>query len=218
MVKVRTNMQSPLRIGLSSGFKPSNNRLKTINAGESISQSHINNLVRTSVKNTLKPSSEYRIKQTEEGTMIKFNGITGYSGYGESPLTAKCTKVNKETRIYVTAGMVNMEVPKINGRYLDQPDTKGELPYLVTSGSGYICIQVNAENTKTFPSDNPQIVFHTGNLANAQGDTSFLIPIARVFVNGENTSFSVFSRGNIRVSRIKAGGNTAQWYWTTYGY
>jgi hypothetical protein len=208
-------MPDPTRIGMSSGFVPSSNRLKTINSGGIIKQSHINNTIKAVVKNTIKPSPEYKIKQNEEGTTLALNTFKNLVGYGDSPLTAKYGN----GKVFVTVGMVNMEVPKINGRYLDELDKNGVPPYLQVTSSGYVCVKVNAENGKPFPSKDPEIVFIAGSLKDGNTDSYCLIPLGRLYkIDNDKFSWASFSRGNLRVSRIKAGGNIAQWFWSNYGY
>lgn len=217
-------MQSPLRIGLSSGFVPSSNRLKTINSGQPLSQRHINNLVRNAVKTTIKPSNEYLIKQRDEGTTLRFLNKPSNLGYGVQPLTANMlATVNEkgvvtERRVFVSAGIVNMEVPKINGKYLDELDSQGKPPSILITGTGFICVKVYSDVGKPFPSRDVEIVFKSGSLDGEDTDNFGFFPIARVFQNGTTYSFTQLSRGNLVCNRVKAGQNTAIWYWNSYGF
>ena len=112
----------------------------------------------------------------------------------------------------VSPGTVNRIIPKIGSVYLDAA-TK---PQLTVTVSGYICVQLTHETDSFFPRT-ATIIHHPGAVTPADTETTGYYPLAKVNITEteEGTKYEtiVFSYGNFVCNRLKAGANTAVWYW-----
>jgi hypothetical protein len=115
--------------------------------------------------------------------------------------------------VSIFPGLVNRYIPKIGEVYIDRSPP----PTLTITGNGYILVKATYEPDKYFPR-NAEIVFAAGETPPADtGDDSYY-PLSYVssIAGSSPTSYSLtgFSQGNLVVNRLKAGGNSATWWWT----
>lgn len=119
---------------------------------------------------------------------------------------------NGTNKYLISPGTVNRIVPKIGSVYLDA-STK---PELTIPSSGYICVMLTHEVDSFFPRT-ATIVFHAGSVTPGDTETTGYWPLAKVNVTEteEGTKYETipFSYGNLVCNRLKAGANTAVWYW-----
>jgi hypothetical protein len=112
----------------------------------------------------------------------------------------------------VSPGTVNRIVPKIGSVYLDA----SEKPQVTVTASGYICVMLTHETDSFFPRT-ATIVFHAGSVTPGDTETTGYWPLAKVNVTeteaGTQYETITFSYGNLVCNRLKAGANTAVWYW-----
>lgn len=114
----------------------------------------------------------------------------------------------------VNVGTVNRYIPKIGSTYIDADPA----PTLAITGAGYICVKATYEANKFFPRT-ATIVFESGATPPADTNTDSYYPLARVNQTTTggvttNTLTLLAEMGNLSVNRLKAGANTATWWWT----
>jgi hypothetical protein len=118
------------------------------------------------------------------------------------------------TKAGATPGTVNRYVPMIGSNYIDSLPT----PTITVEGPGYLCVKATYEPNKFFPRT-ATIVFEYGSTPPADTNTESYYPLARIeLVTTVTPSILVMNRlvepGNLSVNRLKAGANTATWWWT----
>ena len=115
-------------------------------------------------------------------------------------------------KVTVTPGTVNRYIPKIGTVYIDADPA----PELTVTDEGYILIKVTYEANKFFPRT-AEIVFQSGTSVPADSETESYWALAKV--NKDTSTPPKYSLlklgvGNKVVNRLKAGSNTATWWWT----
>jgi hypothetical protein len=112
----------------------------------------------------------------------------------------------------VTPGTVNRIVPMIGSVFLDASTR----PELTITATGYICIKLTHVAGTFFPRT-ATIVFVTGSTTPGDTETEGYYPLAKINVTGTGSSATyetiILSYGNLVCNRLKAGANTAIWYW-----
>lgn len=147
------------------------------------------------------------------------------SGYGASldignPFpddTATIPPLNPQlddNKVSVTPGTVNRYIPKLNNIYIDAATP----PTITATGAGFICVKCTYEAGKFFPRT-ATIVFEAGATPPDDTNTESFYPLARVnqtTVEGVTvlTMLRLVEPSNLAVNRLKAGANTATWWWT----
>jgi hypothetical protein len=160
--------------------------------------------------------------------MSKAQPGSGYgftsSGYGftlniEQPFAAsETTKIRylyatlSGDKVSVSPGTVNRYIPQINSTYLDAATP----PTITIEGPGYVLAKATYESGKFFPRT-ATIIYHSGTTPPADTNTESYLPLARVneVSSGGTTTYEMtnLSIGNLVVNRLKAGANTATWWW-----
>lgn len=116
-------------------------------------------------------------------------------------------------KVTVSPGTVNRYIPKIGSVYLDA-DTP---PEITVADEGHVCIKVTYEVNKFFPRT-AEIVFVTGTTPPADTENESYWPLGKVNKDTSTTppkySLVKLGIGNKVVNRLKAGSNTATWWWT----
>lgn len=132
---------------------------------------------------------------------------TGASDY--KPLLCYNSVSNK---FKVLPGTVNRIVPKIGEAFLDA----AEKPELTIIASGYICVKLTHETDSFFPRT-ATIIHHAGTSPPGDTENEGYYPLAKINVteteSGTQYETIVLSYGNLVCNRLKAGANTAVWYW-----
>lgn len=116
-------------------------------------------------------------------------------------------------KVTVTPGTVNRYIPKIDTTYIDADPA----PEITVADEGHVCIKVTYEVNKFFPRT-AEIVFITGTDVPDDTETESYQPLAKINKD-ETTTPTTYSMvklnfGNKVVNRLKAGANTATWWWT----
>jgi hypothetical protein len=158
----------------------------------------------------IQPGNGYGFCSSGYGASLDLSEpFPGDSSGAYRPLFATNVGGNK---FQVSPGTVNRIVPKIGSVYLDA-STK---PQLTVTASGYICVLLTHETDSFFPRT-ATIIFHTGSATPGDTETNGYYPLAKVNVTeteaGTQYETIVFSYGNFVCNRLKAGANTAVWYW-----
>lgn len=159
----------------------------------------------------LQPGVGYTFDSSSKGftldTSDPFPDVNKLGNY--RPLFATNVGGNK---FEVSPGTVNRIVPKIGSTFIDAT----ERPQLTIITSGYICVMLTHVTDSFFPRT-ASIIFHPGSTTPGDTETEGYYPLAKVNVTEDEggTSYEtiVFSYGNFVCNRIKAGANTAVWYW-----
>ena len=117
-------------------------------------------------------------------------------------------------KVTIQPGMVNRYIPKIGEEYIDRSPP----PTITITGNGYILVKATYEPDKYFPR-NAEIVFASGESPPADTSDVSHYPLAYASsIEGSSPasySLTVSSfLGNLVVNRLKAGGNSATWWWT----
>jgi hypothetical protein len=117
-------------------------------------------------------------------------------------------------KVSASPGTVNRYIPKIGSTYIDAATP----PTITAEGPGFICVKCTYEAGKFFPRT-ATIVFEPGATPPADTNTESYYPLGRVnetTVGGVNVLSLVrlVEPGNLAVNRLKAGANTASWWWT----
>lgn len=117
-------------------------------------------------------------------------------------------------KVTIIPGTVNRYIPKIVNTYIDATPP----PELTVTDNGYVLVKVTYEANKFFPRT-AEIVFLAVETPPVDTNTESYWPLAKVIktVVESTTSYSLqyFSNGNLVVNRLKAGNNTATWWWDT---
>jgi hypothetical protein len=118
-------------------------------------------------------------------------------------------------KVTITPGTVNRYIPKIGSNYIDQTPP----PTITVTDNGYILVKASYEVNKFFPRT-AEIVFLAVATPPADTNTESYYPLAKVVktISSGVTSYSLtgvgfFNNGNLVVNRLKAGNNTATWWW-----
>lgn len=115
-------------------------------------------------------------------------------------------------KVSVSPGTVNRYVPKISTTYIDAATP----PTITVTAAGYVLVKVSYEANKFFPRT-ATIVFEPGTTIPADTNTDGYYPLGKVnevSVGGITTlTLTLLSTGNLVVNRLKAGNNTASWWW-----
>jgi hypothetical protein len=152
-------------------------------------------------------------------TFFAGNNGTGYGlpqevyvGVGLNPLDPQ---INGD-KVTITPGTVNRYIPKIGTKYIDESPP----PELTVTDNGYILVKVTYEANKFFPRT-AEIVFLAVATPPVDTNTESHYPLAKVvktLVEGVTyyslTGVGVLNNSNLAVNRLKAGANTATWWWT----
>lgn len=135
-----------------------------------------------------------------------------------------------ETKRYVAVqvGVINKVIPKINNKYIDEPEV-----YLdVSNAPGFVYAKAtyepsaNSSSNKYFPAK-VEIAFVSGDALDADTDTVGHFPIARIrrteldpggpgdipATYADDYTIAQIVCGNLIVNRLKAGANSAIWWW-----
>lgn len=116
-------------------------------------------------------------------------------------------------KVSVSPGTVNRYVPKISTTYIDAATP----PTITITGPGYVLAKATYEVNTFFPRT-ATIVYETGSTVPADTNTDSYYPLARVnevSVGGTTTlTLTLLSTGNLIVNRLKAGNNSATWWWS----
>jgi hypothetical protein len=117
-------------------------------------------------------------------------------------------------KVNASPGTVNRYIPKIGGTHIDAATP----PTITAEGPGFICVKCTYEAGKFFPRT-ATIVFEPGASPPADTNTESYYPLARVnetTVGEVNvlTMVRLVEPANLAVNRLKAGANTATWWWT----
>ncbi len=130
-------------------------------------------------------------------------------GVGLNPLDPEISG----DKVTINPGTVNRYIPKIGSKYIDESPP----PQLTVTDNGYVLVKVTYEANKFFPRT-AEIVFLAVATPPADTNTESYWPLAKVIktVVDSTTTYSLqyFSNGNLAVNRLKAGANTATWWWT----
>jgi hypothetical protein len=158
----------------------------------------------------IQPGNGYGFTSSGYGFSINAGSPFNDPEQGEyRPLYATYNGTNK---YLISPGTVNRIVPKIGEVYLDAA-TK---PQLTVTASGYICVLLTHETDSFFPRT-ATIILHPGAVTPVDTETTGYYPLAKVNVteteDGTKYETIVFSYGNFVCNRLKAGANTAVWYW-----
>jgi hypothetical protein len=117
-------------------------------------------------------------------------------------------------KVSVSPGTVNQYIPQISGIYLDAATP----PAITIEGPGYVLVKVTYESGKFFPRT-ATIIYHSGTTIPASTNEESYLPLGRVneVSSGGTTTYTMttLNYGNIVVNRLKAGANTATWWWQT---
>lgn len=118
-------------------------------------------------------------------------------------------------KVTITPGTVNRYIPKIGSDYIDQTPP----PTITVTDNGYILVKATYEVNKFFPRT-AEIVFLAVATPPADTGTESYYPLAKVVktTSGGVDTYSLtgvgfFNNGNLVVNRLKAGNNTATWWW-----
>ncbi len=111
-------------------------------------------------------------------------------------------------KVSVSPGTVNRYIPQMGGVYLDAATP----PTITIEGAGHICVKVTYEASKFFPRT-ATIVYEYGTTPPSDTNTESYYPLAKVNSTAGVYSMVKFSSGNLVVNRLKAGANTATWWW-----
>ncbi len=150
-----------------------------------------------------------------------FAGTNGVS-YGMPQEVVQAPSINpldpviSGDKVTITPGTVNRYIPKIGTKYIDESPP----PELTVTNNGYILVKVTYEAGKFFPRT-AEIVFLAESTPPADTNTESYYPLAKVVKttsggidNYSLTGVGFFSNANLAVNRLKAGANTATWWWT----
>jgi hypothetical protein len=130
--------------------------------------------------------------------------------------------------VKVAIGVINKAIPKIGNKYIDEPEV-----YLnVSNAPGFVYAKAtytpagNLLSDKYFPST-VEIAFVSGDKLDADDDTKGHFPLARIrrteldpggpgdvpATYADDYTIAQITCGNLVVNRLKAGENTAVWWW-----
>jgi hypothetical protein len=112
-------------------------------------------------------------------------------------------------KVTIKVGTVNRYIPTIDSTYIDASPA----PTLTTSGQGYVLVKVVYEADKFFPRT-ATIIFESGSTIPEDTNTDSYYPLAKINSTGGTLSMVSFAAGNLAVNRLKAGNNTATFWWT----
>ena len=212
------------RPGGSSGRNPFNVGLPKAHTGQYITADHINNLAAGIDKITLRSGDGYRVKTNSNGTTLELN----YPDQGTNlPKPLYVYVINDKSnaspwQAYISPGLVNQTIPKIGQYYIDQTLTDGNSVMLeITKPSSYILVKATHVAGTFFPNNVEIIINET------IPDNTNLIgyyPLAKLTQNTYKSGSKTFvsttsvqlSYGNLVVNRLKAGTNSATWWWDVY--
>jgi hypothetical protein len=111
-------------------------------------------------------------------------------------------------KVSVSPGTVNRYIPTMGGVYLDDSTP----PTITITGAGHVLVRATYESGKFFPRT-ATIVFESGSTPPADTNTDSYFPLAKVNSTSGVYSIVKLSSGNLVVNRLKAGDNTATWWW-----
>ena len=130
--------------------------------------------------------------------------------------------------VAIQMGVVNKIIPKIGSKYIDEPDV-----YLnVTNAPGFVFVEAtydpsaDTSTNKYFPT-NIVVGFVSGDELHKDTETKGYFPLARIrnttvdpggpgdvpATYADDHSIAQIVCGNLVVNRLKAGANTAVWWW-----
>jgi hypothetical protein len=124
------------------------------------------------------------------------------------PFEVSLTQDNGVWKATVHPGTVNLIVPKISGKSLDEYPA----PMLTISGAGRILLKATHEARKWFPK-NVEVVFNAGQTVPEDTETFGYYQIASVASVNSNYVVTQLSTGNKLVNRFKMGAQGAYWSW-----
>jgi len=157
----------------------------------------------------IQPGSGYGFTSSGYGFSINAEPPFNFPDDNYRPLYVSYKESNK---FLVSPGTVNRVIPKIGEVYLDAP----EKPQVTVTANGYICVELTHEVDSFFPRT-AKIIFHAGATTPGDTETTGYWPLAKINVteaeSGTTYETITFSYGNLVCNRLKAGANTAVWYW-----
>ena len=200
----------------SSGYNPFNLGLKKVNQGERISNLDLNRLSQGVDKTTLRSGPNYLVKRNMGGTTIQIEQQS--SGYAppDPPFTPYGS--GDGSKYYVTGkmGTINNEKPKIGDKYIDEVPT----PKLEVTEDSLLVAKCNYVEGPFFPQDVSIEIAAGKSMADTFPDTEtegyYLLAVIKKDSKSKDYSTLAVSSGNLIVNRLKAGANTAMWWWDTY--
>ena len=135
------------------------------------------------------------------------------------PFTVTITKNGATGTFMVYPGTVNRIVPEMNSAYLDAKEPPESLDI---SDEGYVAIKCTYEPDTFFPRTAEVIWIQQADLVGWEDtNTESYFPVAKINKTGSGgaTSYTVvqLSNSNLVVNRLKAGANTASWWWDEMG-
>lgn len=158
----------------------------------------------------IQPGSGYGF--TSSGYGFTINAENPFPPDVESEYRPLFCTYNGTNKYLISPGTVNRIVPKIGSIYLDAP-TK---PELTVTANGYICVMLTHEADSFFPRT-ASIIHHPGAATPGDTETEGYYPLAKVNITeteaGTQYETIILSYGNLVCNRLKAGANTAVWYW-----
>lgn len=160
---------------------------------------------------SLQPGVGYTFTSSSLGTNL--NVETPWAVWDASPY-GPLTPTLIGNKVGATPGTINRYIPQIGSTYIDAATR----PTITIEGPGFICAKCTYEAGKFFPRT-ATIVYHPGATPPADTNTESFYPLAKVNekTTGEVTTYFLtllVQPANLAVNRLKAGANTATWWWT----
>ena len=161
----------------------------------------------------IQPGVGYTFDSSSRGFTIDTSDPfpTVVSKLPEVPLTPT---INGD-KVTITPGTVNRYIPKIGSEYIDRTPA----PTLTVTGTGYVLVKCTYEANKFFPRT-AVIIFEAGATLPADtGEESYYpLAYAQSIPESSPAAYSLTNlvglTGNLVVNRLKAGSNTATWWWS----